>query len=44
LLKTYEAEVASVDADYRKILQDDLPAFNRALESANLVPLARPAS
>jgi photosystem II stability/assembly factor-like uncharacterized protein len=44
LLKTYEAEVASVDADYRKILQDDLPAFNRALESTNLVPLARPAS
>jgi photosystem II stability/assembly factor-like uncharacterized protein len=44
LLKTYEAELASVDADFGKILQDDLPAFNRALESANLIPLARPAS
>ena len=39
LLKTFEAEVASADADYRKSLSDDLPAFNHALESGNLAPL-----
>ncbi|HXC20052.1 MAG TPA: hypothetical protein VNV13_01130, partial [Steroidobacteraceae bacterium] len=39
LLKSYEAEAASVDSDYRKILQNDLPLFDRALESANLAPL-----
>jgi len=41
LLKTYEAEMASVDSEYRRILQDDLPPFDRALESANIVPLSR---
>jgi hypothetical protein len=39
LLKRYEAEAASVESDYRKILQDDLPPFDKALESANLAPL-----
>src|SRR5271166_3821451 len=39
LLRTLEASVASFDAEYRKILQDDLPPFNRVLESANLAPL-----
>ena len=40
LLKTYEADVASVDAEYRKILQDELPPLSKALESANFAPLA----
>ncbi len=40
LLNSYEAEAAGADADYRKILQDDMPPFDRALESANLAPLA----
>jgi hypothetical protein len=40
LLKTLEAEVASVESDYRKILQSDLPAFDQALQNANLAPLA----
>jgi hypothetical protein len=39
LLKRYEAEAASVESDYQKILQDDLPPFDKALESANLAPL-----
>ena len=39
LLKTYEAEAVSVDSDYQKILQDDVPPFDQALEHANLAPL-----
>ncbi len=44
LLKTYESERAGAEADYRKVLKADLPAFNRALESSNLAPLAAPGS
>jgi hypothetical protein len=40
LLTTYEAEMAGVDADYRKVLADDLPAFNHSLEGSNFAPLA----
>ena len=40
LLTTYEAEMAGVDADYRKVLTDDLPAFNHSLEGSNFAPLA----
>jgi photosystem II stability/assembly factor-like uncharacterized protein len=39
LLKTYEAETAGVDADLRKLLKDDLPEFNHALEASNRAPL-----
>ncbi len=39
LLKTYEAELNSVVSDYRKLLADDLPTLNHALESSNLAPL-----
>lgn len=39
LLKTYEADMASVDSDYRQILHEDLPPFAKALESANIAPL-----
>jgi hypothetical protein len=39
LLKTYEAEVVRVDSDYQKILQDDVPPFDQALEHANLAPI-----
>jgi photosystem II stability/assembly factor-like uncharacterized protein len=39
LLQGYEAEMASAGTEYHKILQDDLPAFNRVLESAKLIPL-----
>jgi photosystem II stability/assembly factor-like uncharacterized protein len=39
LLQTYETEIAKVDADYQKILQDDFPPFDQGLERANLAPL-----
>ena len=35
----YESAAANVDSDYQKILQNDFPPFDRALESANLAPL-----
>jgi photosystem II stability/assembly factor-like uncharacterized protein len=40
LLKGYEADFAAVQADYQKLLKEDLPVLNRALESANIVPIA----
>jgi photosystem II stability/assembly factor-like uncharacterized protein len=39
LLKTFETEMAGVDAEYRKILKDDLPALNRAFEGGSLAPV-----
>ncbi len=41
LLKTFEAELASVDADYEKFTKEDLPAFNRSL-AENHVALVAP--
>ncbi|GAC1669556.1 MAG: hypothetical protein NVS9B2_14350 [Steroidobacteraceae bacterium] len=41
LLKTLEADVAGAESDYRAILNNALPQFDRALESANLTPLLR---
>ena len=38
-LETLESQVAGVDADFQRIQQQDLPAFNQSLERANLVPL-----
>ena len=35
LLQTLEADAANVEADYRNILRQDLPPFERALENAN---------
>jgi len=40
LLKGYEADFAAVRADYQKLLKEDLPALNRALEGANILPVA----
>jgi photosystem II stability/assembly factor-like uncharacterized protein len=40
LLKQYEAEVNAVEADYHKLLANDLPAFNHVMEASNLAPLA----
>jgi photosystem II stability/assembly factor-like uncharacterized protein len=42
LLKTFEAEIAAVDADYQKFLQEDFPAFNRSLTGSNVAPLVVP--
>jgi hypothetical protein len=44
LLKTFEAEIAAVDADYQRVMKEDLPAFNRALMGSNVAPLVAPAS
>jgi hypothetical protein len=40
LLANYEADAAAASAEYATILRDELPAFNRKLEAAQLVPLA----
>jgi photosystem II stability/assembly factor-like uncharacterized protein len=42
LVKTYEAEVAAADAEYRKVLDADLPTFNQALVTGKLAPLVAP--
>jgi hypothetical protein len=38
-LQVLESEMARFDADLKEILQHDLPAFNQALQQANLAPL-----
>ena len=40
LLKLYEGEYATVKEQYQKLVKDDLPALNRALESSNMAPVA----
>ena len=40
LLKQYEGQYAQVRQQYQKLIQDDLPALNKALESSNLAPVA----
>ncbi len=39
LLEGYESEVANIDSDYQKILQNDFPPLAQALLRANLMPL-----
>jgi photosystem II stability/assembly factor-like uncharacterized protein len=39
-LQTLEGEVAHADTDFQAILQHDLPAFDQALEHANIAPVA----
>ncbi len=39
LLKTYEARATEAEADYRNVLRDDLPALNRLLATAELLPV-----
>jgi photosystem II stability/assembly factor-like uncharacterized protein len=39
LLKTFETEMAGADADYQKVMKDDLPALNRALAESAVAPL-----
>jgi hypothetical protein len=40
LLNTFEADAAGADSDYRKILQEDLPPFDQALQGANIAPVS----
>ena len=39
LLATYEAEAASVDFEFQKLLREEVPPFDAGLERANLAPL-----
>jgi photosystem II stability/assembly factor-like uncharacterized protein len=39
LLKTFEGEIEAADADYQKILHEDLPALNRSLAENSVAPL-----
>ena len=39
-LQNLEGEMSRADADFQAILQQDLPAFNQSLGSANMVPIA----
>jgi hypothetical protein len=39
-LNTFEADAAGADSDYRKILQEDLPPFDQALQGANIAPVS----
>jgi len=40
LLKQYESQLAGVQEQYQKLIKDDLPALNRALDSSNLASVA----
>ncbi len=40
LLKEYEGEYAKVHEQYQKLVKDDLPTLNRALQSSNMAPVA----
>ena len=39
LLEMLEKEMATAEAEYRKLMQNDFPAFNRALAERGLLPL-----
>jgi hypothetical protein len=40
LLQGFESEISATDADYQKLLKDDLPALNHSLEQGRVVPVA----
>jgi hypothetical protein len=42
LLQGFETEMAAVEADYQKVLQENLAALNRALADNSVVPLVVP--
>ena len=44
LLQGFETEAASIDAEYRKVLADDLSSFNRLLADGHYAPLVGPAT
>jgi hypothetical protein len=39
LLQAYESEISAVDADYQKMMKDDLPTLNRALDQGSGVSI-----
>ena len=42
LLKGFEGEMAGVDADYQKVMKEDLPVLNHALAENNVAGLVAP--
>jgi hypothetical protein len=42
LLQTFEAEMAGADADFQKVMKEDLPAFNRSLGESGVAALVAP--
>ena len=40
LLQGFEAEISATDTNYQKLMKEDLPALNHALEQGNVVPVA----
>ena len=42
LLQTFETEMAAADADYQKVMKEDLPALNRSLADSNVAALLAP--
>ncbi|MGB6027712.1 MAG: hypothetical protein WBG40_21150, partial [Candidatus Sulfotelmatobacter sp.] len=42
LLQTFETEMAGADADYEKVMKEDLPALNRSLTDSNFAVMVAP--
>ena len=42
LLNGFETELERVDADYQKVMKEELPALNRSLADSNLTVLVAP--
>jgi hypothetical protein len=40
LLQGFETEISATDANYQKLMKEDLPALNHSLEQASVVPVA----
>ena len=40
LLQGFEAEISATDTNYQKLMKEDLPALNYALEQGSIVPVA----
>ena len=42
LLQTFETEMTGADAEYQKVMKEDLPGLNRSLTDSNLAALTAP--
>ena len=41
LLQGFEAEISATDANYQKLMKEDLPALNQTLEKSSVVPVTK---
>ena len=39
LLQGYESEISAADADFQKIVKEDLPVLNNLLEQGSVLPV-----